>query len=224
MRSATPSSRPLRAIFWISGFLFTAAILVWLAIGYIWPSGQNSGQSEIYIGDLRFEIPASYIRFDHAKSGGRLPEVDLAVSSKNFRPAQPGKITSDIIPDRETDTLYLTLLKPDARLKPSERPARLYFRFLKKLSWSHAGGLTMRRFEDSSPYAREDLYYAPPEGRMFAARCRRPKQPPDGLPNTCIAEFRISGIDVRMRFSPNLLADWERLADGVSALVQSFRK
>ncbi len=46
---------------------------------------------------------------------------------------------------------------------------------------------------------------APPEGRVFAARCTRPMQPPDGLPNTCLSEMRFNGLDVRLRFSPNLL-------------------
>ena len=124
--------------------------------------------------------------------------------------------------DASTGTIYLNLREQEKSIDPAERPARLYVRFLETEQWTHPGGLIMRHFESSSPFGREDLYMAPPEGRVFAARCIRPQQPPDGLPNTCIAEMRLQGLDLRMRFSPELLSDWERITLGVRGLVHSL--
>ena len=101
---------------------------------------------------------------------------------------------------------------------------KLYARFLEQTAWNNPGGLIMRRFEKGSPYEREDLYLAPPEGRIFAARCMRPSQPPDGLPNTCITEFRLRGLDAQLRFVPDLLPEWERLMDGARGLIESLAR
>ena len=82
----------------------------------------------------------------------------------------------------------------------------------------------MRRFEAGSPYDREELYIAPPEGRTFYARCMRPIQPPDGLPESCISEFRQGGLDIRVRFNPELLPHWSQLTEGVRGLVRSLQR
>ena len=52
----------------------------------------------------------------------------------------------------------------------------------------------------------------------------RPRSPPDGLPDTCIQDFRIGALDVQMRFSPNLLAQWERLREGARRLVEGMAR
>lgn len=109
----------------------------------------------------------------------------------------------------------------DGSLDPAERLPRLYARFLVAEAGSHPGGLIVRRFEAGSPYQHEELFLAPPEGRLFTARCLRPRQPHDGLPNTCIAQIRMAGLDVRLRFSPTQLENWETLMSGVRGLIQS---
>jgi hypothetical protein len=126
--------------------------------------------------------------------------------------------------DASEGIVYISLKAQEKSLDPAERPARLYVRFLEQEEWSHPGGLVMRRFEEGSPFGREDLYMAPPEGRVFAARCIRPQAHPDGLPNTCISEMRFGGLDVRLRFSPNHLGDWERMVAGVRGLINSTLK
>ena len=179
---------------------------------------------DVYLGNTRLAIPSPYFRFDHAKLGGRLPEIDLAADSKTFRPV----ILKVKIPKRNQkpaeNTLYLTVSNASETLGPGERTTRLYARFLEADVWSHPGGLIMRRFQDGSPYQNEDLYMTPPEGRRFSARCPRPRQPPDGLPDSCLADIRLDGIDVRLRFSSALLPDWEQLYNGTRGLVQSFRR
>jgi hypothetical protein len=176
---------------------------------------------DIQIGRARLALPAGYIRNPESRRAGEFLELDLAASARDFRPVKgPGKLRPGM-EDASADIVYLTIREQDKAPDPAERPARLYMRFLEKDEWSHPGGLIMRRFEAGSPFGREDLYLAPPEGRLFAARCIRPAQPPDGLPNTCIAEMREHGLDIRLRFSPNLLAEWEQIVMGVRGLMKA---
>lgn len=145
--------------------------------------------------------------------------LDLAARFPDFRPLAPerGRGSAEA-------AVFLHLQAEDGALEPGERAAKLYARFLERDQWTHPGGLIMRRFEPGSPYQREELYIAPPEGRLFTARCTRPPQPPDGLPNTCISELRLRGLDAQLRFAPELLPEWERLMAGTRGLVESLAK
>ena len=118
--------------------------------------------------------------------------------------------------------VFLTLRPEDELADPSDRTAALYARFLQSDVWQEEGGLVMRRFERGSPYEREELHLVPPAGRVFAARCIRPTQPPSDLPSTCLATLRSGGLDVDIRFSPTLLPRWDALSDGVRRLLVSF--
>lgn len=210
--------------------LLIAALLAAFAAWFVWPfvfrdaSPSAQGPLEIFLGKIRLSVPPAYIRNPESRRPGEFSELDLAAFASDFRPAQGNRALRPGAEDVAPDIVFLTLREQEKSLDPAERPARLYVRFLEQEEWSHPGGLTMRRFEATSPFAREDLYMAPPEGRVFAARCMRPSQPPDGLPNTCISEIRIAGLDVRLRFSSNLLTDWENLMAGVRGLIQSMAR
>ncbi|MGE3245131.1 MAG: hypothetical protein AB7J19_02275, partial [Beijerinckiaceae bacterium] len=200
-----------------SRYTFAAAIvavcaLLAAAVLYLAQPGETTRRPvETYVGDVRLVVPAAYFRFEYAKVGGRMQEIDLAADAQTFRPARLQRNFNPTGPDPLSNTIFLTIQQPEGRFDPAERTTRLFTRFLQPDTWSHPGGLVMRRFQNGSPYENEDLYMAPPEGRRFAARCPRPRQPPSPLPATCIAEVRMDGVEVRMRFSADLLADWDRL-------------
>jgi hypothetical protein len=164
------------------------------------------------------------LRFDAAylpKSGVRSNDgIELVVAFPEFRPLPP--TNQNVAPLPDEDIVVLRLEPEDATIDPTERMAKLYASFLINESWSHPGGLVMRRFEKGSPYENEDLYIAPPEGRRFAARCQAPPRKPDGLPSTCLWNFRMNGLDVQMRFAPELLSSWELLVDRGHGLVASI--
>jgi hypothetical protein len=195
------------------------AAIIWLAQ----PEQQKSGIVEVFIGKIRLAVPSDYIRFEHARFGGRLPELDLMAEAASFRPVQ-AEAKVPVNEDTSSKTVFFTLTPAGGTLSPAERTTRLYARFLEADHWEHPGGLIMRRFQSGSPYQNEDLYIAPPEGRLFAARCPRPRNPPDNLPQTCLSNIRIDGIDIRVRFSATLLSDWRKLFEGTRGLVQSFRR
>jgi len=208
--------------------VIAAALLVAFATWFVWPwvfrESDQATQAplDIYLGPVRLAVPPTYVRNPDNRRSGEFAELEIAVVARDFRPAPSALILRPGAEDVASDIVFLTLREQEKTLDPAERPARLYVRFLEQEQWSHPGGLTMRRFEAASPFSREDLYMAPPEGRLFAARCMRPQQPADGLPNTCISEMRLNGVDVRLRFSPALLSDWEHLTAGVRGLMHSM--
>ena len=206
----------------LGAVLLAALAAGWAAFAFLLDGGPSPETPlDIQIGKARLALPAGYIRNPELRRPGEFHELDLAASAHDFRPVSgPAKLRPGM-EDGSAGIVYMTLREQDKSPDPAERPARLYIRFLEKDEWSHPGGLVMRRFDSDSPFAREDLYFSPPEGRLFAARCVRPSQPPDGLPNACIAEMRENGLDIRLRFSPNQLAEWERMAAGVRGLLKA---
>lgn len=179
---------------------------------------------DVSLGSLRLRLDPAYIRHAEDKSGGPMNELMLAARFDSFRPAPAATPLQPDMTQADADVVIMLLRPADATLNPADRTSKLYARFLESDTWSHPGGLVMRRFSSKGPYTGEELYIAPPEGRRFAARCIRPRQNHDGLPDTCVADLRVEAIDVNVRFSPDLLPDWEKLVTGVEGLVLSMTR
>jgi hypothetical protein len=118
--------------------------------------------------------------------------------------------------------VFIAVLRGDGVLDPSERPQELYGRFLEPDTWQNPGGLLLRRFEAGSPYEDEELFIAPPDGRVFAARCRKPGKGTENIGEACLWRFRQAGADVQVRFSVDLLPQWEPMATGVGRLLGAW--
>jgi hypothetical protein len=178
----------------------------------------------ISLGAERLTLAGAYLRPD-SRQGGPMDVLQLAAFFPDFSPAgETGDVDAHTdLAERLARTVFLTARAADSSLDPAERPARLYQRFLDENSWSHPGGLVARAFVDGSPFEGDELYYVAPDGREFAARCRRP-DPARKTPNTCIADFRLGDLDVEMRFSAGLLAQWESLKAGARGLIESARR
>ena len=211
----------------IATALICAALILASAAGLVFllrSPGADSSRAEVIIGQTRLVFAPDYARFAAARAGGHFERLDLAASFPDFAPA--GVITGASpaldIRARAEHTLFVTLTPADTAVSAADRPVKLYARFLEKEEWSHPGGLVMRRFSAGSPFDNEDLYMAPPEGRLFSARCMRPATSPDGLPDTCIHEFEFNRLNVQLRFSPALLAEWETLSEGARRLVEGM--
>ncbi len=186
-------------------------------------ASQNRAVVASAIGDVTLVYAPAYARFGGGRSGGRFETLELAATFPDFRPA--GESVTPL-PQADgsgkTALIFLTIASADRKIEPADLTAQLYARFFEQAVEETEEGLIKRAFQDGSPYQGEDLYFAPPEGRAFAARCSRPTVPSDGLPETCLAVFRESGLDVSMRFGRPLLDRWERLAGGAKALVQTM--
>ncbi|MFO1135362.1 MAG: hypothetical protein U1E30_09285 [Rhodoblastus sp.] len=186
-------------------------------------ASQNRALAVSSIGDVTLAYAPAYARFGGGRSGGRFDTLELAATFPDFRPAG-----DSVTPLAEADgsgksaLVFFTFARADRKADPADMVGMLYARFLEPRVEETEEGLIRRAFQDGSPYQGEDLYFAPPEGRAFAARCARPTVPSDGLPETCLSLFREGGLDVSIRFGRPLLARWERLAGGARALAQTM--
>ncbi len=178
----------------------------------------------VTLGAERLTLASAYLTAN-ARRGGAADAVRLAAFFPDFSPAGDlSDVTAGAdLAERFQRIVFVTLKPSDSSLDPAERPVRLYQRFLDENSWSHPGGLIARAFEDGSPFEGDELYYVAPEGREFAARCRRP-DPERKTPNTCIYDFRLGDLDVEMRFSAALLAEWASLKAGARGLIEAARR
>ncbi len=162
----------------------------------------------LVIGATPVRIPGAYLRpDDQAQTFG---EANLIVAWPSFKPPLPAA-------DSDAERIFLTLAPADP--DKVERNVSLYARFFEGEGWSNPGGLIMRRFRTGSPYQDEELYFAPPEGEAFLARCPKQGSSMDIGQQNCIWLFRAHGIDIQVRFSATLLPQWTRLNDGIRGLI-----
>ena len=201
-----------------------AAALAVLAAGAGWAlwgeaGPVSGGRARFTIGDDHFDVDRRYLQ------RGREDEVvELAAFFPDFSPAGDNSdvtVKTDAT-ERFRRLVTLELRPADPQLDPADRTARLYLRFLGEASVNEPGGLVARSFDPTSPFAGDDLHFTPPEGRPFAARCRR-ADPQGALPRLCVAAFRAGHVDVEIRFSATLLSEWDALMKGAKGLVESGR-
>jgi hypothetical protein len=186
-----------------------------------WSSRPSPGVREpipVMIGGAAFQIPPAFVRAGALPRPGTQDRVDLALAFPGLEPPVQGGPSTNV---------FLALLREDGVVDPSDRVDQIYGRFLEPDIWQNPGGLLLRRFSAESPYADEELFISPPDGRMFTARCRKP--PPAGQPRavdigeSCLWRFRINGADAQVRFPPELLPQWELLAEGLRARIAGWR-
>jgi hypothetical protein len=184
------------------------------------PRDERNALEPFTVAGERLALPAAYFR-SRADDGA----IELAAFFPSFAPAgRFDDIDARTDLDERFQRLVLLELRPaDTSIDPAERTARLYVRFLNETSWSHPGGLLAREFEPGSPFEGDELYYSPPDGRDFAARCRRP-DPDRKTPNTCLAAFRSGAIDAELRFSAALLSEWRTLIGNARGLIETARR
>jgi len=199
-----------------------------LAGGYaLWRtlhSNRDAAPVEAMVGASTFVLPSGYFR-PESRAGGRLDALGLAAFYPDFAPAGDLRdiVGATDLSERHDRLVFVTISAADSTLDPADRPVKLYARFLDPNEWTHPGGLIARGFLPGSPFEGEELYFAAPEGRAFAARCGKPDQH-RSTPNFCIEDFRLDDLNVELRFSANLLSEWERLLAGARGLVEQARK
>jgi hypothetical protein len=217
----------LRIILIILGLAPTVLLLAGLALWRLWPAPPPHEMLTFDIGGQRLRFASDYVRLPDSVEPDR---VDLVVRAPDFAPAAatPARLPASgevEEKDKGRAQIFLTLT-PAPRIDgraATAAPAERYAPYLTPDAQVSDSGLLRRRFADDSPYAGEDLYLAPPDGEDFFARCQRPKIPADGLPESCLSEFRGDGIQVQMRFDPVWLGEWSRLRANALLLARAAK-
>jgi hypothetical protein len=177
----------------------------------------------VTINTLRLSVPLDFFRGGAPPRAGTSERIDLLALFPAMSPAGvPPATTTALTAQDPRRLVFIAILRGDGVLDPSERPQELYGRFLEPDTWQNPGGLLLRRFEAGSPYEDEELFIAPPDGRVFAARCRKPGKGTESIGEACLWRFRQAGADVQVRFSVDLLPQWEAMALGVGRLLEAW--
>ncbi|MCI4679987.1 hypothetical protein K9U39_11675 [Rhodoblastus acidophilus] len=209
----------MRKIFLLlSGLALVAGLALWR----FWPAAPPAGTMTFVLAGHSLRFPADYVRMTDAPDPER---VDLVALAPDFTPgaADPRRLPApgEAGPKgRAQIFLSITPAPKSDGSADAASPAERYGPYLASEAQVTEGGLLRRRFEDSSPYAGEDLYLAPPDGEEFFARCERPKIPSDGLPVACTSEFRVENLQILARFDPVWLGEWSRLRANALLLVR----
>jgi hypothetical protein len=193
-------------------------VLMALTLWRLWPAAPPEVSRDFLLAGRHLRFQTSYLRATGLTEPDR---IDLAVIAPDFTPAGVLQIippTGDAAAKSRAQ-IFVTLT-PAEKNEKAASPAERYGPYLGSEAQVGDGGLLRRRFEENSPFAGEDLFLSPPDGEEFSARCPRPKIPADGLPDLCLATFRIEGISAQLRFDPVWLGQWSVLRANVLLLVR----
>jgi hypothetical protein len=215
----------MRKTLFIAGFGPIILLAVALALWRLWPSPPPEQARIVELAGHRLRFAATYLRDGDPNAADH---VDLTVLAPDFTPAavNPQRLPAAGEPAQKGRAQIFIALTPATKFDgpktegKAAAPAERFAPYLAAEAQVADGGLLRRRFEDSSPYAGEDLYLAPPDGEEFYARCLRPRIPADGLPDTCLGEFHVEGILAQIRFDPVWLGEWPSLRANTLALVR----
>lgn len=200
----------------LRAFLITLALVLLAAGGLVvshvaWPS--VPGPLSTVIGGRPLVIPGEFLRTQgEALSAGK---VDVAAM-------WPGFIPLALNGQDPEGAVFMTLSGAETAAGTLDNPLELYARFFADENWTNPGGLAMRRFRADTPYHDEELYFTPPDGEAFAARCPRRHALTDVGKQTCLWRLRQGNLVALVRFSPRLLPAWARLKAGVLGLLDQW--
>jgi hypothetical protein len=120
-------------------------------------------------------------------------------------------LTAPLASAHRQDDITLHITAADPNLDPADRASLLYPRFLQPTIGENEAGLRVQHFDDESAYGGDVLYSAPPEGRVFAARCMGAHIQHQNIHTPCLFYFRIGRYDIEARFAQPLLSQWQQL-------------
>jgi hypothetical protein len=201
-----------------------AALLLFLgsAVWLIHASSRGPASfivADVLIGTQQLQIDSRFTRSPAGPLHRSYDDLDLLVALPDFSPA--GERAHQLPLEA---LLTITLRPKDIRLEPRDKVARLFARYLETKAHGGDGGLVMRRFQEASPFAGEEIFMTPPEGRLFWARCSQASSDADAQRRICLSEIRYGALDLRLRFSAIHLAKWEELTASTSQLLASLSR
>jgi hypothetical protein len=208
IKDAAPMTRADTIIVGLLAFVVTICIgLAWLAADNIKQKSNPAPFTATFqIGQKAITVPGEWLRETMPTKGGVVVSLDLLVSFDEFVLGQAAM--------PQSSKIFISVSSADQSLDPAERVRLLYARFLTHEVKSTENGLIRRAFKTGTAFENEELVFAAPDGKAFAARCMA-AQASGFLRDTCLSEMRVNGLDVQFRFDPKLLNDWEALTRAI---------
>jgi hypothetical protein len=212
--------------------LIVVAAVALSAFGYtayvLWPRWSaprlDAPPLPITVAGVAFNLPPAAIRVAAQRRAGAQERVDLVFLWPSLQPPDPSSKPSALpatesAASRTSARVFMTIAGAGDTLAPAERVLTIYPRHTSAEPQPGPDGLAVLAFRDGTPYAGEDLVYAPGKAG-FLVRCTRNADP---VPGTCLYEQRIDRADVVARFPRDWLDEWRMVAATLDRLIAGLR-
>jgi hypothetical protein len=161
------------------------------------------------------------LRFADQRRGGAVDHADLVMHWPTLEGYSEALAADFMDGSPAAPIVYATLARRETALDAGERLEALYSRFFIGEPLPAPAGLTARRLDPDSGFGGEIVYYGPPEGGRFVARCL-PQSTPE-VPATCLRDIPVGRtLSLLYRFNRDLVADWRALDTGMAAVAATI--
>jgi hypothetical protein len=171
-----------------------------------------------------FHIPANYLIYDSARTGGERVEIALFALLPDF--SGWSNWAADEFSSNAADSrvAYLTIHKQRIGLKEADKLARVYFDYVADRHGSEGPyGLRQYGFRADTGYRNEDLFVGQTETGPVVLRCV--KLSPEVPSPSCLRETLVApGVSLTLRFKRAHLEDWHDITARTDKLIADFRK
>jgi hypothetical protein len=174
------------------------------------------------VGGRSLRIPANYLIYDSARSGGERATVALYALLPDFSGWSNWAANDFSDNTAESRVVYLTVREDRLSLKEADKLARVYRDYLAHRNGTPGpNGLTQYAFRADSGYRNEDLFVGTNGGAPVVLRC---VQRSDTVPSpSCLREVLLApGVSLAIRFKRTQLESWQKIAVKSDALIASF--
>jgi hypothetical protein len=205
--------------------------VTFLALGYVahilwprWPGAPVAPDAPalpIVVSGVVFNVVPAAIRVPVQRRPGAQERLDLVYLWPALTPPEPTTRPSVDAGSQSADRIFVTIAGSGGTLTPVERLKMIYPRYLQAGPMAGPEGLTLMKFNDTSPYRGEDLAFDANAPERFLARCSHNGSGPTR--GTCLAERRVGEADVTVRFPSDWIADWRNVANGIDRLIGQLR-
>jgi hypothetical protein len=223
-----------------SGWLVPAAVIVLTAllcglflVYYLAPNPTSfieehpaptagTDRISLRVGALALAIPANYLVYPKARSGGPRREVAIYAELPDFRGYSDAAADAFAGNSTASPIVYILIREADVDVPEALRLERIYFYDVSDLRGRRGQfGLRAYAFRDNSGYAGQDLFVGRTQGSVVVMRCSRAS--PDVPSPNCLRDTSLThGVALSYRFKRAQLANWQKIAAGVAKLVTSF--
>jgi len=217
----------------IAVFVVTAALSALFLLFYLAPAPSSFIEERptattrddpvhLSVNGLRLVVPANYLVFSSARSGGERREISLFTTYPDFKGYESGD--SDAFTGNASDSpaIFMLIRSDTLNLTEQDRLDRIYLNYVVEPKGTPGPfGLTQYVFRDDSGYRGEDLFVGSIGDKPVVMRCVRFSE---SVPSpSCLRDLRLGKrAALSYRFKRAQLAHWQDIAVNIQILVHGF--
>jgi hypothetical protein len=166
------------------------------------------------VGGVLFNVPPQAMRVAVQRRAGMQERIDLVYAWPSLTPPQAAAPASL---NGTEERVFVTIAAAAGALTPLDRLKTIYPRYTAGETAIAPDGLAIFTFRDGTPYQGEDLALDAEAPEKFVARCARSSNAL--IPATCLAERRVGGADITVRFLRDWLRHWRQVEASIDRLI-----